>query len=227
MADHDSAPALPGSSKALAPGRRETDGRIWTERTRSELNAGSGFAIVLTELYDVGAECRDPPRRPRRARRGRDATGSGMDPRGRAATHSNGSRKKEGDSVARIALSGRTLVRSGSVDPSSRSFTAPHPVVARYVTTTVTAFVWAPLCELAGSRRLAPQRGTWLFAESSASTSRVAMHRVRARRARVRADLPRRPLFEVTGESLARHRPVSGIPCRSTGTVERVPSRRR
>jgi len=40
----------------LAPTTRRTVGRIWAERAQSELNAGSGFAIVVTELYDVGAD---------------------------------------------------------------------------------------------------------------------------------------------------------------------------
>ncbi len=35
--------------------RREELGRIWAERARSELGAGSGFAQVLVGLYGVGA----------------------------------------------------------------------------------------------------------------------------------------------------------------------------
>lgn len=40
----------------LDPGTRRTLGRIWADRAQSELNAGSGFAIVVTELYELGAD---------------------------------------------------------------------------------------------------------------------------------------------------------------------------
>ncbi len=35
--------------------RSEAIGAIWQERAQSELNAASGFAIVLTELFELGA----------------------------------------------------------------------------------------------------------------------------------------------------------------------------
>lgn len=41
---------------ALDPESRRTLGHIWAERAESELKAGSGFAIVVTELYEVGAD---------------------------------------------------------------------------------------------------------------------------------------------------------------------------
>jgi hypothetical protein len=40
----------------LDPETRATLARIWTERAKSELGAGSGFAIVVTELYALGAD---------------------------------------------------------------------------------------------------------------------------------------------------------------------------
>jgi hypothetical protein len=42
--------------EALAPHTRAQLARIWADRARSELGAGSGFAIVVTELYALGAE---------------------------------------------------------------------------------------------------------------------------------------------------------------------------
>jgi hypothetical protein len=41
---------------ALAPDTRAQLARIWADRARSELGAGSGFAIVVTELYALGAD---------------------------------------------------------------------------------------------------------------------------------------------------------------------------
>jgi hypothetical protein len=44
--------------EALDPATRALLARIWTERAKSELGAGSGFAIVVTELYALGADPR-------------------------------------------------------------------------------------------------------------------------------------------------------------------------
>jgi hypothetical protein len=42
--------------EALDPETRGLLGDIWAERAKSELGAGSGFAIVVTELYALGAD---------------------------------------------------------------------------------------------------------------------------------------------------------------------------
>ena len=42
--------------EALEPEARTLLGRVWAERAQSELDAGSGMAIVVTELYEVGAD---------------------------------------------------------------------------------------------------------------------------------------------------------------------------
>ena len=42
--------------ESLAPEQRALLGGIWAERAQSELDAGSGMAIVVTELYQVGAD---------------------------------------------------------------------------------------------------------------------------------------------------------------------------
>lgn len=43
---------------ALPAPARAALARIWAERTKSELGAGSGFAIVVTELYALGADAK-------------------------------------------------------------------------------------------------------------------------------------------------------------------------
>ncbi len=50
LPDHD--PQI----EALDPDTRRQIGEIWAERARSELGAGSGFAIVVTHLYRLGAD---------------------------------------------------------------------------------------------------------------------------------------------------------------------------
>ena len=41
---------------ALDPATRSMLGDLWAERAQSELNAGAGFSVVVTELYALGAD---------------------------------------------------------------------------------------------------------------------------------------------------------------------------
>jgi hypothetical protein len=50
---------LPESDEHIArldPDVRRRLGEVWTERVQSELGAGSGFAILVTELFELGAD---------------------------------------------------------------------------------------------------------------------------------------------------------------------------